>query len=93
VATWSDVRRLALALPGASEETTSSGNAAWIVGDKFFVWERPLRRSDLAALGDSAPKGPILGVRTPDLELKDVLLASNPAVYFTTGFAELVDAR
>jgi hypothetical protein len=84
MATWRDVRRLALALPGASEEATSSGNAAWIVNKKFFAWERPLRRSDLAALGKKAPTGPILGVRTPDLEMKEVLLASNPAVFFTT---------
>jgi hypothetical protein len=84
VASWNDVRRIALALPGASEEATSSGNAAWIVNKKFFTWERPLRKSDLAALGDEAPTGPILGVRTPDLELKEVLLLSNPGVYFTT---------
>jgi hypothetical protein len=84
MATWRDVRRLALALPGASEAATSSGNAAWIVNKKFFAWERPLRRSDLAALGKKAPTGPILGVRTPDLEMKEVLLASNPAVFFTT---------
>jgi hypothetical protein len=84
MATWRDVRRFALALPGATEMTAKSGNAAWIVGDKFFAWERPLRPSDLAALGNNAPKGPILGARTPDLEMKDVLLASNPGVYFTT---------
>lgn len=47
-------------------------------------WERPLRASDRAALGDAAPTGPILGVRTTDLEMKDVLLASDPAVFFTT---------
>jgi hypothetical protein len=84
MATWRDVRRCALALPGTSEETTSSGKAAWIVNKKFFTWERPLRAQDLKALGNDAPTGPILGVRTPDLELKDVLLASNPDVYFTT---------
>jgi hypothetical protein len=84
VASWRDVRRFALALPGVSEEETSSGNAAWIVNKKFFTWERPLRRSDLAALGEDAPRGPIVGVRTADLEMKDVLLASNPEVYFTT---------
>jgi len=48
------------------------------------VWDRPLRKSDLAALGDGAPTGPILGVRTADLEMKDVLLASDPDVFFTT---------
>jgi hypothetical protein len=84
VATWRDVRRIALALPGASEETSSSGRAHWTVNGKLFVWERPLRRADLAALGDDAPAGPILGVRTADLELKEVLLASDPGAYFTT---------
>ena len=84
VATWSDVHRIALSLPGASQEATSSGNRAWIVNKKFFAWERPLRSSDVRALGDKAPKGAILGVRIADWEMKEVLLASNPAVYFTT---------
>jgi hypothetical protein len=83
MATWNDVRRIALALPGATEQL-SYGDRAWVVNKKLFTWERPLRASDLAALGKSAPKGPILGVRTADLEMKDVLLASNPNVYFTT---------
>jgi hypothetical protein len=84
MASWRDVRRFALGLPGATEETTSSSNSAWIVNKKLFTWERPLRRSDLAALGDDAPSGPILGVRTADLEVKEVLLASDPDVFFTT---------
>jgi|ERR1700733_1855290 hypothetical protein len=84
MATWRDVRRLALVLPGTSEGQTSGGAAAWIVNKKLFAWERPLRPADIAALGAAAPTGPILGVRTPDLEMKDVLLASNPRVYFTT---------
>ena len=54
MATWRDVRRYALALPGTTEEQTSSGNAAWIVNKKFFTWERPLRPADVAALGDAA---------------------------------------
>lgn len=83
MATWRDVRRLALALPGTTEELSGSGNAAWLVNKKFFVWERPLRKSDLEALGKSAPAGPILGVRTAGLEMKDALLKSNPKVYFT----------
>jgi|HubBroStandDraft_6_1064221.scaffolds.fasta_scaffold00012_99 hypothetical protein len=84
MATWRDVRRIALALPGATEEQSSSGNAAWIVNKKLFTWERPLRRSDLEALGKNAPTGAILGVRTADLEMKEVVLASNPSVFFTT---------
>jgi hypothetical protein len=84
VATWGDVRRFALSLPGTSEEKSPSGNLSWIVNKKFFTWERPLRRADLAALGRDAPTGPILGLRTADLEMKDVLLASDPGVFFTT---------
>ncbi len=84
MATWNDVRRIALALPGASQETTRRGWRAWIVNKKFFVWERPLLKSDIEALGDAAPEGPVLGVRVADLEMKDVLLASDPCVYFTT---------
>jgi hypothetical protein len=84
VATWRDVRRIALALPGATEEAMASGTAAWIVNKKFFTWERPLRAADVNALGEKAPAGAILGIRTADLEMKEALLASNPAVYFTT---------
>jgi len=84
MATWRDVRRIALKLPSTSEEVRSSGTSAWIVNKKFFAWERPLRPPDIAALGDRAPVGPILGVRTADLEMKAVFLASDPKVFFTT---------
>ena len=82
MATWDQVRRNALALPGVTE-ATSRGSAAWLVNKKFFVWERPLRKSDLAALGDAAPKGAILGVRTADLEMKEALLGSGSKAIFT----------
>lgn len=84
IATWRSVRRIALELPESAEKTGSDGTATWTVRGKAFAWERPLRRSDLEALGDSAPSGAILGVRTPDLELKEALLLSDPAVFFTT---------
>jgi hypothetical protein len=83
MASWDDVRRLALALP-QTDERLSRGNAQWRVSGKLFVWERPLRRSDLAALGDAAPDGPILGARVEHLGAKEALLADDPGVYFTT---------
>jgi hypothetical protein len=83
VATWDAVRRLALSLP-ESEERQSRGNAQWRVRDKLFVWERPLRSSDVLALGEDAPDGPILGARVEHLLAKDALLADDPEVYFTT---------
>jgi hypothetical protein len=84
VATWDDVRRIALALPETSESPSHGELPAWRVKDKSFVWERPLRKGDIAALGDAAPDGPILGARVPDLGAKEALLADDPDVYFTT---------
>ncbi len=83
MATWEDVRRLALSMPEA-EERDSRGRAQWRVADKLFVWERPLRASDVKALGDAAPDGPILGARVEHLGAKEALLAEDPDVYFTT---------
>jgi len=92
VASWDDVRRIALALPETSEQT-SRGLAQWRVRDKLFVWERPLRRSDLRALGDAAPTGPILGARVEHLGAKQALIADDPNVYFTTPHFALAAAE
>jgi hypothetical protein len=83
MATWDDVRRLALALPETGERE-SRGNCQWRVKDKLFVWERPLRASDLKALGEAAPEGPILGARVEHTGAKEALVADPSGVYFTT---------
>lgn len=83
MATWTDVERLALALPETAAGT-SRGMRQWQVKGKGFVWERPLRRTDLEALGEGAPEGPILGAWVEDLGAKEALLADDPGVYFTT---------
>jgi hypothetical protein len=83
VATWDDVRRLALALP-ETDERLGRDRRQWRVKDKLFVWERPLRRSDVEALGDNVPDGPILGARVEHLVAKEALLADDPGVFFTT---------
>jgi hypothetical protein len=83
VATWEDVQRLALALPGASERL-SREKRQWRVKDKLFVWERPLREKEAAELGATAPDGPILGARVEHLVAKQALLEDDPSVYFTT---------
>src|SRR3954471_19231825 len=77
MATFEDVERIALALP----ETTralSREQRHWRGGDKSFVWERPLRRSDLEHLGDAAPDGPILGARVEHEGAKRALIETNP---------------
>ena len=84
VASFADVARYALAMPHAVENTGSDGLRSWAIGRSTFVWERPLRKSDLAALGSAAPTGPILGVYVVDLEEKQALLSSKPRFCFTT---------
>jgi hypothetical protein len=84
MATWDDVRALALALPETTEREGRDGRRDWRVKDKGFVWERPLRKADYAALGDAAPDGPILGARVSDVGAKEALIADDPQVYFTT---------
>ena len=83
MASWEDVRGIALALPETAEHS-SPDVSHWKVKDKLFVWERPLRRADLEALGDDSPDGPILAARVPDLGAKEALITDDPNVYFTT---------
>ena len=78
MATWTDVARILKALPGIEQKQRE-----WRVKGKLLAWERPLRASDLAALGDEAPKGAILAVHVP-LDVKEMLLQSAPATFFTT---------
>lgn len=84
MATWDDVRRIAMALPEVTERPSYDQRPAWRVKDKAFAWDRPLRKGDLAALGPNAPDGPVLAASVPDLGAKEALLADDPAVYFTT---------
>src|SRR4051794_5476247 len=70
-------------MPEATERV-SRDMRQWCVKDKLFVWERPLRKTDLRALGDAAPDGPILGARVEHLVAKEALLADDPDVFFTT---------
>lgn len=82
MATWDDVARIALGLPETTEEI-AWGHRHWKVRGKGFVWERPLRKSDLKALGDAAPDGPILGARVEHLVAKEALLQDPSGVFFT----------
>ena len=77
-----DVRTLAMSLPEVTEKL-AWGNPTWRVKDLMFVWDRPLRKTDLAELGDAAPHGPILGCRVEDLGEKEALLAADPDVLFS----------
>jgi hypothetical protein len=81
MATWDDVERAATALPEV-EESTSYGRRSWKVRGTTFVWDRPLSKKDRRDLGDDAPEGPLLAVRTDDLGEKEAILAT-PGPWFT----------
>ncbi len=82
MAGWDDVRRIALDLPGVVEED-SGRTRSWRVGGKALAWERVLRRGERELLGDRAPEGPALGLRTADPSVVDALVTTQPALYFT----------
>ncbi len=86
VATLDDVRRLVAALPGTDEHASYGRNPSWRVRQQAFVWDRPLRRADRAALGEEAPaeSEPVLGVCVADEGVKAALIAGHPHVFFTT---------
>jgi hypothetical protein len=83
MATWEDVRRIALALPDTSERQ-SRELRQWRVRERGFVWERPLRQKEREELSEPSPEGPILAARVEHLGAKEALLADDSRVFFTT---------
>jgi len=84
VSTWPDVRAVATSLPEVDERTMADGTCRWQVRRTLFVWERPLRRVDIEALGDDAPDGPVLAARVAELGARAAMIADQPDLYFTT---------
>jgi len=83
MASWDDVRNIAGSLPEVDEQTMADGSSRWRVRKTLFVWERPLRRGDLEALGEQAPEDPPLAARVADLGVRAALIAEQPEVFFT----------
>jgi len=83
VATWEDVRAIAGTLPEVDEQVMADGSCRWRVRKTLFVWERPLRRGDLEALGEQAPQDPPLAARVADLGVRAAMIADQPDVFFT----------
>ena len=70
-------------LPGAIVGS-KWGRRTWMIGDRGFVWERPLSKADLARFGDETPPaGDIIGVIVENLDAKDALLAIERPGFFT----------
>ncbi|QEV99591.1 MmcQ/YjbR family DNA-binding protein [Microbacterium caowuchunii] len=91
MATLDDVVRIAESLPDVTMKP-AWGNRMWRVHGRGFVWERPLNRTDRAALGDTAPEGEIAAVRVDHELTKIALVESEPDRFFTIPHFDGYDA-
>lgn len=68
--THKDVREIAMALPGAFEQPSYGGRPSWRTKQRMFTWIR------------EDPEALVVWVES--IDEKEVLLASDPDVFFTT---------
>ncbi len=80
MAQWSDVRAVCDDL----RDTVEEAERRWRVHGRPFVFERPLRRADLAHLGGAAPVDAPMGAVVADLGVKDALVGDASGAFFTT---------
>lgn len=79
MASWEDVRAIALALPGV-EEAVSRDLTVWKTG-RMFAGERPLRVKEVAEIGPVDE--PILLLRVESEAEKFALIEEDPDLFFT----------
>jgi hypothetical protein len=83
VVTMADLDELALSLPQATRELSDDGRPAYRVHGKLFCCQRD-RRPDAVDPVTGERLSDVLMFRVADLDLKDLLLADDRGVFFTT---------
>ena len=83
MATMADLDELALALPEATKEVSEDGRPSYLVHGKMFCFHRS-RRPDAIDPETGERLDDVLMFRVADLEEKEVVLADDRGVYFTT---------
>jgi hypothetical protein len=83
MATMADLDELALALPGTTKELSEDGRPTYAAEGKMYAFHRSQRR-DAVDPETGERLADVLMFRTPDLEVKELLLADDRDIYFTT---------
>jgi hypothetical protein len=83
MATIDDIARIALGLPETTEGVRD-GTRVWRVKDKAFVWERPLRKADWAALEIEPNDRPTFCVMVAEIDDRLALMDAAPNAFFVT---------
>jgi hypothetical protein len=78
-----DLDELALALPQATKELSEDGRPTYRVHGKLFCCQRG-RRTDALDPETGERLDDVLMFRVADLDVKDLLLADDRGIYFTT---------
>ena len=78
-----DLDELALALPQAAKEVSGDGRPSYLVHGKFFCFHRS-RRPDAVDPETGERLDDVLVFRVADLDEKELLLADDRGVFFTT---------
>jgi hypothetical protein len=77
-----DLDELALALPQATKEVSEDGRPTYLVHGKMFCFHRTRRPDAVDENGERLDD--VLVFRVPDLDVKEMLLADDRGVFFTT---------
>jgi len=77
-----DLDELALALPQATKEVSEDGRPTYLVHGKMFCFHRGRRPDAVDENGERLDD--VLVFRVPDLDVKELLLADDRSVFFTT---------
>ena len=83
MATMADLDELALAMPQTTKDVSADGRPAYLVHGKLFCCHRN-RRGDAVDPETGERLDDVLMFRVPDLDVKELLLADDRGVFFTT---------
>jgi hypothetical protein len=83
MATMADLDELALAMPQATKEVSDDGRPTYSVHGKMFCFHRG-RRPDAIDPETGERMDGVLAFRVENLDVKELLLADNRGIFFTT---------